>query len=267
MEMACDEETLQKLGMEEKKSYANTLLTLSAQNGLKKRRIFVAPLSFDEGNTKGRIKNIMKYRKTASVLSMLAVIMVIAFAVVCLTQKDDRIQEIQLGENQRLSVKLPEGYSLGEYQENWGWAGGSPILPELHEENEHMILSNEWRYAGFVGRIPQEEAGLVYKNGVPDGETYPEQQYNHQSTEILEVLTDMDWPAIFVQKNLDFYTAAGQVALEEQGVEIEDTTGDYWIFYFAKEEEEEIYYLSLSAECFSKEEAMEIAGTVKFVEE
>ena len=34
-----------------------------------------------------------------------------------------------------------------------------------------------------------------------------------------------------------------------------------------KEEEEEIYYLSLSTKCFSKEEAVEIAKTVKFVEE
>lgn len=41
-----------------------------------------------------------------------------------------------------------------------------------------------------------------------------------------------------------------------------DSTGDYWYFWFVKEGADKYYVLSLSADQFSKEEAIEIAKTV-----
>ena len=69
MEMACDEETIQSIGVEKKKEYATALLQLTTG----KRMIFAVPLAFGEGDTKRRIKNVMQYKKTVKTAAVLAV--------------------------------------------------------------------------------------------------------------------------------------------------------------------------------------------------
>jgi len=83
MEMACDEETVQQLGMEHRQSYATTLLSLATG----KRLFLGAPLAFDEGNVKSRIKNIVKYKKTWKVLSVVAVAVIAVLAVGFMTKE------------------------------------------------------------------------------------------------------------------------------------------------------------------------------------
>ena len=68
MEMACDEETLWRIGTEQKKAYATALVQLSVGT----RRVFAVPLAFGEGDTKGRIKNVMHYKKTVKAAAILA---------------------------------------------------------------------------------------------------------------------------------------------------------------------------------------------------
>lgn len=59
MELSCDESVIKKMGSEIKKEYSNSLLALSTD-----RRIMGnSPLAFGENNTKGRIKNILNYKK------------------------------------------------------------------------------------------------------------------------------------------------------------------------------------------------------------
>lgn len=77
MEMTCDEETVTRLGVETKKDYANALLQLSAAKG----PMLGAPLAFGEGNTKVRIKNIVKYRKTIWIVAVLAIAAIAVTAV------------------------------------------------------------------------------------------------------------------------------------------------------------------------------------------
>lgn len=81
MEMACDEETIQRIGMEKRKDYASALLKLSA-----KKKNLLIPVAFGEGNVKSRIKNILKYKKTISILAVLASLIVIVMAAVFLTK-------------------------------------------------------------------------------------------------------------------------------------------------------------------------------------
>lgn len=70
MEMACDEETIQRIGVEKKKAYATALLQLSVC----KRNIFAVPLAFGEGNTKERIKNVMRYQKNMKIVAFAAIL-------------------------------------------------------------------------------------------------------------------------------------------------------------------------------------------------
>lgn len=61
MEMSCDEAVIRKLGNGVKKEYAASLLTLSTG----RRYRGGIPLAFGEGDTKGRIKNVLHYRRPA----------------------------------------------------------------------------------------------------------------------------------------------------------------------------------------------------------
>ena len=74
MEMSCDESVIKRLGSNIKKDYSTSLLTLTTG----KRMVGGAPLAFGEGDTKGRIKNVLSYRKPA-----FWVILVAAVAVIC----------------------------------------------------------------------------------------------------------------------------------------------------------------------------------------
>ena len=88
---------------------------------------------------------------------------------------------------------------------------------------------------------------------------------NHTSSEILEVIPDLNWPAVLAHVHHDLYTVAQMDVLAEQGITVEEISSEYWNFYFVKEGEEELYYLTLSTKCFTKEEAIEVARTVKFL--
>ncbi|MBQ8280150.1 MAG: M56 family metallopeptidase [Roseburia sp.] len=417
MEMTCDEETLQRIGTEQKKAYATALVQLSVGT----RRIFAVPLAFGEGDTKGRIKNVMHYKKTvraAAILAVAAGLLVLAifmtkqekdadfvmtndaqgmldtqldelarvesemleqqlkliaeqerleqklveqeklkaeqgeltFDMVRTAAENYKMHELDFhsytnGEEKRfddgalnyyinfdyeyegeayrlgvsceketdkvsdiyitrisdseqtwlytddlsrgytnypndletflvtknsvddwLSVELPEGYTLGEYQANLGIAGGALISPQAYElYGDDVFAPEDWYYAGFVGQIPNASEYYEFANGKMEEGYVP--LWNHSSYEWLGVL-DLDWQAMWVQYNHDLYTAAGQAWLEEDGVDISqiDTTSDYWYFFFAKEGEEKAYYLSLSSKLFTKEEALAIAETVDIKE-
>lgn len=74
MEMSCDEAVVKKLGSDIKKDYSTSLLTLATG----RRIVSGTPLAFGEGDTKGRIKNVLSYKRPA-----FWVILVAAVAVIC----------------------------------------------------------------------------------------------------------------------------------------------------------------------------------------
>ena len=122
----------------------------------------------------------------------------------------------------------------------------------------------DWYHAGCVSRMPDAMTRYEFI----DGKLQPHSAvpWNHTSAEFIEVL-DLDWQTIFLEVNHDLYTAAELGAMEEQGVELSQisVTSDYWYFIFVKEGEDTCYYLSLAKNCFSKEEAIAVAETVKIL--
>ncbi|HZX21478.1 MAG TPA: M56 family metallopeptidase [Clostridia bacterium] len=77
MELSCDESVMREMGHKIKKNYSNSLLALS----VRKRIIGGSPVAFGENNTKGRIKNILNYKKPKFWVVTGAVIVVIVLAV------------------------------------------------------------------------------------------------------------------------------------------------------------------------------------------
>ena len=79
MEMSCDEAVIRKMGSYIRADYSASLLTLATGH----RIIAGTPLAFGEGDTKGRIKNLAKWKKPAIWIVVLSVLLC-AVLVVCL---------------------------------------------------------------------------------------------------------------------------------------------------------------------------------------
>lgn len=93
IEMACDEETILRLGQDKKKDYAFALLQLSTG----KRSVFAVPLAFGEGSTKARIVNVLKYKKTKQIFAVAALVIGILLAVVFLTKDGNTLPDSSEG--------------------------------------------------------------------------------------------------------------------------------------------------------------------------
>ena len=118
MEMACDEETIQTLGWEHKKDYAEALLALSSG----KKMFLGAPLAFDEGNVKDRICNILKYKKAWRVATGAAVVLIVVLTVCFMsrsTAEDEEKQQVNGSETSQQEEERAENESktrrLAEY--------------------------------------------------------------------------------------------------------------------------------------------------------
>ncbi len=81
IEAACDEAVIRRLGPEVKAGYSATLLSL-ATNG---RVPAPCPLAFDEGDAKGRIQNVLRYRRPALWIVVVSALAAVLAAVCLLT--------------------------------------------------------------------------------------------------------------------------------------------------------------------------------------
>ncbi len=77
MEMSCDEAVLKNMGSEIRAEYAISLLRLATG----KKMIFATPLAFGEGDTKSRVKNVMKYKKPVVWVSVVTLLVAVCVAV------------------------------------------------------------------------------------------------------------------------------------------------------------------------------------------
>ncbi len=86
LEMACDEKAIQNCGIEERRTYTETLLRF----GTARPRALYQPLAFGESNVKGRIKNIVSYKKPALWIVAAALILCIVAGLCFLTDPKSR---------------------------------------------------------------------------------------------------------------------------------------------------------------------------------
>lgn len=77
MELSCDERVLKEMGSEIKKDYSLSILTLAAE----RRIIGSSPLAFGEGGVKGRIKNVLNFKKPSWVIIFVSAALVVVLSV------------------------------------------------------------------------------------------------------------------------------------------------------------------------------------------
>lgn len=81
IELACDEKVIKSMGTECKKPYADALINCSVSQ----RRISACPVAFGETDVKSRIQSVLKYKKPAFWVILVAVLTCVAVAVCFLT--------------------------------------------------------------------------------------------------------------------------------------------------------------------------------------
>lgn len=87
IELACDERVISTMSTDEKKSYAESLLSCST----KKRRMMVYPVAFGEVAVGTRIRQIFNYRKPTFYLVLLLVVITTTLATCSFTKAADKV--------------------------------------------------------------------------------------------------------------------------------------------------------------------------------
>lgn len=123
MELSCDERVLKEMNVDIKKSYANSLLTLSTE----RRILNGSPLAFGEGNVKWRIKNVLNYKKPKFWMVAISIIVVIA-AGICLIANPKTVTHNNAADN--FSLESPDMVTTEEGYENTNYDKISAYLKE-----------------------------------------------------------------------------------------------------------------------------------------
>ncbi len=117
LETACDEAVIRNYSVQDRQSYAETLLRCSAPGFS-----LAAPLAFSEGNVKGRIRAIAGYKKPAVVFSVLAVALSLGLAGYFLTNpKSETFTPVEVQVNDWLSSYYPSGALITDAQQVREW--------------------------------------------------------------------------------------------------------------------------------------------------
>ena len=160
MEMSCDEAVIRKLGGKVRADYSASLLTLATG----RRIIAGTPLAFGEGDAKGRIRNLAKWKMPAVWVIVIAAVLCVLLAVTLLTDRtmpneSDNGITCYLGTVQDItgeSVTLLCDY--GE-ERQFALADGC-ILPVTSIMGEHVAVYTTTQYSTalpIVTRIEFEE--------------------------------------------------------------------------------------------------------------
>ena len=115
MEMSCDEAVVKKLGEGIRADYSASLLSLATG----RRIIAGTPLAFGEGDTKGRIKNLLNWKQPKLWITVTAAVACVAVVAACaanpgaeLTTDNDDGQQVDIS-SQQLSAGSPKQGQYG----------------------------------------------------------------------------------------------------------------------------------------------------------
>lgn len=108
LELACDEQVLLDLGLENKKEYSNTLINYSDQTHLG-----ICPLAFSENNVKSRVISILKYKNPSKRLIVFATLVCCFLIVSFMTSPKNKLADIEIDPNHNIHTygNVPIGAS------------------------------------------------------------------------------------------------------------------------------------------------------------
>lgn len=137
MEMSCDEAVISQLGQNVKKDYSQSLLNLTTG----KRKLSMTPLAFGEGETKGRIKNIIKFKEPKFYIIIIALI-ILAVAFIGLMTNPKRDSKYYAKEFLEI-VTQPEDLESTKYVRDVFYSGG---ISQYSMEDYSDSLKKDYGY-------------------------------------------------------------------------------------------------------------------------
>ena len=203
MEMSCDEAVIKHLGEDIRADYSQALLRLATH----KRIVSGMPLAFGEGDTKGRVKNMAKWKKPKVWVSALCVVLCLVILAVCaLNPKQEETEtdgEMQIVGPARIVIRdfrfrTPSGCITEKREKKtheqtddgldvayWEFSDGESIIGGVNTYRipENLDTDNwdwlqeldlpEWQdeTLGYsAGGAPGDEVSVEFFSDVPEGQ-------------------------------------------------------------------------------------------------
>ena len=174
IEKACDEAVILGIGEDKKKDYANALLLAAETGNRKGKRVFVAPICFDEGNVKSRIKNIIKYKYTLPIVGAVVLVVAIVLGVIFITKGNSGTDIPNNEENILAEDTIEEGEP-----QNGDISMDNTVEESISEESGSQVITDPYyidsetmRRVSFHDLLGYDGYFITKKDSTPMETTY-----------------------------------------------------------------------------------------------
>ena len=138
MELSCDEKVLKEINDDIKKPYANSLLSLATGRHI----LNGSPLAFGEGNVRGRIKNVLNYKKPRFWVIVVAIIAVIVAGIGLLSNP------MKKSENDSMNIQTQGPYSMVYLNPIYSVTGEA--FANARQENEYQFKEDVFKITSNI---------------------------------------------------------------------------------------------------------------------
>ena len=250
MELACDEKVIRDMDVEDKKVYSRVLLSFSDPS----HRIAAGPLAFGEIGVKKRIQSVLNYRKPAFWMVGLAILALVVTSLCFLTnpkEANDPAQTMGTAEYQ-----LPDGLEAESADDL------TIFTPNAYKVGSEASCADDRISAGYIQKFNTTDDWGTMKDGKIE-QVYSD---NHSTVEDYGSIDGLCAPGYLVKVDYDLYSAAALEKEKSKGTDISeiDTTGQYWVLYLVRENEETGYILALNTKNYTKEDMLAWAQSFQF---
>lgn len=250
MELACDEKVIRDMDTEDKKVYSRVLLSFSDPS----HRIAAGPLAFGEIGVKKRIQSVLNYRKPAFWMVGLAILALVVTSLCFLTnpkEANDPAQTIGTAEYQ-----LPDGLEAENADDL------TIFTPNAYKVGSEASCADDRISAGYIQKFNTTDDWGTMKDGKIE-QVYSD---NHSTVEDYGSVDGLCAPGYLVKVDYDLYSAAALEKEKSKGTDMSeiDTTGQYWLLYLVRENEETGYILALNTKNYTKEDMLAWAQSFQF---
>lgn len=250
MELACDEKVIRDMDAEDKKVYSRVLLSFSDPS----HRIAAGPLAFGEIGVKKRIQSVLNYRKPAFWMVGLAILALVVTSLCFLTNPkaaNDPAQTMGTAEYQ-----LPDGLEAESADDL------TIFTPNVYKVGSEASCADDRISAGYIQKFNTTDDWGTMKDGKIE-QVYSD---NHSTVEDYGSIDGLCAPGYLVKVDYDLYSAAALEKEKSKGTDMSeiDTTGQYWLLYLVRENEETGYILALNTKNYTKEDMLAWAQSFQF---
>lgn len=158
IEAACDEKVVKELDRDSVRAYSTALLNCSVQH----RRIAACPIAFGEESVKGRVKNVMNYKKPAFWIVGITVLALIVVGVMFLTTKQNNVSA-ESGTEDKSVEEIKDGSDLQAADRKTEERPVEGLLQNASPDTSALQLSyfdGEKTYLKYIFN-PEEEKEII----------------------------------------------------------------------------------------------------------